>query len=77
MVIKIPKDKISKIDIINIQGGLTATQVYNKYKPDYMINLAVYDMASGTNITYLKDEGVNSGYLFLFLQNNSKRCIQK
>lgn len=64
MVIKIPKNKISKIDIINIQGGLTATQVYNKYKPDYMINLALYDMASGTNITYLKDEGVNSGYLF-------------
>ena len=64
MVIKIPKDKISKIDIINIQGGITATQVYNKYKPDYMINLALYDVASGTNITYLRDEGVQSGYLF-------------
>lgn len=64
MVIKIPREKIKKVDIVNIQGGLTATQVYNKYKPDYMINLALYDMASGTNITHLKDEGVASGYLF-------------
>ena len=64
MVIKIPREKIKKIDIVNIQGGLTASEVYNKYKPDYMINLALYDMASGTNITHLKDEGVESGYLF-------------
>jgi N-acetylmuramoyl-L-alanine amidase len=64
MVVKIPRDKIRKIDIVNIKGGLTASQVYKKYKPDYMINLALYDMASGTNITHLKDEGVLSGYLF-------------
>ena len=64
MVIKIPRTKIKKIDIVNVKGGMTATQVYNKYKPDYMINLALYDMASGTNITHLKDEGVASGYLF-------------
>lgn len=64
MVIKISKEKIKKIDIINIQGGITASQVYSKYKPDYLINLALYDMASGTNITHLKDEGVASGYLF-------------
>lgn len=64
MVIKIPREKIKKIDIVNVKGGLTATQVYKKYKPDYMINLALYDMASGTNITHLKDEGVASGYLF-------------
>ena len=64
MVIKIPREKIKKIDIVNVKGGLTATQVYKKYKPDYMINLALYDMASGTNITHLKDGGVTSGYLF-------------
>lgn len=64
MVIKIPREKIKRIDIVNVKGGLTATQVYKKYKPDYMINLALYDMASGTNITHLKDEGVASGYLF-------------
>ena len=64
MTIKIPRKNIKKIDIVNIKGGLNATQVYKKYKPDYMINLALYDMASGTNITNLKDEGVASGYLF-------------
>ena len=64
MVIKIPREKIKKIDIINVQGGITASQVYSKYKPDYLINLALYDMASRTNITHLKDESVASGYLF-------------
>lgn len=64
MVIKIPRNKIKKIDIINIQGGITASQVYKKYKPDCFINLALYDMATGINITHLKDEGVASGYLF-------------
>ena len=64
MVIKISKNKIKKIDIINVQGGITASQVNSKYKPDYLINLALYDMASGTNITHLKDEGKISGYLF-------------
>ena len=64
MVIRIPRKHIKKLDIVNIQGGMTAAQIYNKYKPDYMINLALYDMATGTNITHLKDEGVDSGYLF-------------
>ena len=64
MVVKIPRSKIKKIDIINVQGGIKASQVYNKYKPDFLINLALYDMATGINITHLKDEGVASGYLF-------------
>ena len=64
MLLTIPRDKISKIDIINVRGGITASEVYKKYKPDYMINLALYDMATGENITNLKDEGVLSGYLF-------------
>lgn len=64
MQITISRDKIKKIDIINVRGGITASQVYNKYKPDYMINLALYDMTTGTNITNLKDEGIVSGYLF-------------
>lgn len=64
MILRIPKEKISRIDIINVRGGITASEVYKKYKPDYMINLALYDMESGENITNLKDEGVMSGYLF-------------
>ena len=64
MLLKISREKISKIDIINVRGGITASDVYKKYKPDYMINLALYDMTSGENITNLMDEGVLSGYLF-------------
>ena len=64
MILRVPKEKIRKIDIINVRGGITASEVYKKYNPDYMINLALYDMASGENITNLKDEGVMSGYLF-------------
>ena len=64
MLLTIPREKIRKIDIINIRGGITASEVYKKYKPDYMINLALYDMATGENITKMKDEGITSGYLF-------------
>ena len=60
----IDRNKIEKIDIINVKGGLTATQVYKQYKPDYFINLALYDMASGENITFLEDNNKSSGYLF-------------
>lgn len=60
----IPLNKIKKIDIINIKGGMTATQVMNKYKPDVLMNLALYDANSGINITNLEDENVSSGYLF-------------
>lgn len=64
MLLKIPRNKIQKIDIINVRGGITASDVYKKYKPDYMINLALYDMTTGENITKLKDERIESGYLF-------------
>ena len=54
---------IDKIDFI-VTEGMTAKQVYDKYKPNYIINGALYDFATKTNITYAKDEGVKSGYLF-------------
>jgi len=60
----IPFRKIKKIDIINVKGGITASDVMKKYKPDILINLALYDVNSGTNITYLEDENISSGYLF-------------
>lgn len=60
----IPFSKIKKIDIINIKGGMTASNVMTKYKPDILINLALYDVGTGTNITYLEDENISSGYLF-------------
>ena len=63
-VLKINRNDIEKIDIANIQGGFTASQVMERYKPDILINLALYDMASLTNITKMLDENVESGYLF-------------
>lgn len=66
---------IERIDFI-ITDGMTANQVYNKYKPNYLINGTLYDMSSKINIANAKDEGVVSGYLFSeegisFNENNS------
>lgn len=58
----IPRKNIKKIDII--VESLTAPQVYKKYKPDYFINLALYDMNRSTNITFMEDENKKSGFLF-------------
>lgn len=63
-LLKINKKDIRKIDIINIDGGMTAQNVYKQYKPDILMNLALYDTETGTNITLLKDNGTPSGYLF-------------
>ena len=60
----IPFSKIKKIDIINIKGGMTYSQVMSKYKPDILINLALYDVNSKENIVNLVDENKPSGYLF-------------
>lgn len=60
---KIKFDDIERIDFI-VTKGMTARQVYNKYKPDYILNGALYDMATKTNITNALDEGKKSGYLF-------------
>jgi len=60
----IKQTKIKKIDIINVKFGLTAKEVRDKYRPDYFINLAMYDTTSGLNITRLEDENVKFGYLF-------------
>lgn len=50
-------------DIINT-SGITANTIKKKYNPDALINLALYDTTTGTNITNLEDENKASGYLF-------------
>lgn len=62
MNVTIARDKIRKIDIIN--ENLTAEELYSKYKPDYFINLALYDTKTGANIVIMEDENFRSGYLF-------------
>lgn len=59
------KIKLSDIDRFEIIAETTTdNQIYAKYKPDYLLNLSLYDTASGKNITHMKDNGETSGYLF-------------
>ena len=71
-------NKIKKIDIVNVKGGMTATQVMAKYKPDILMNLALYDMSNGENIVNMEDENKTSGYLFsnygIGIKNNKELC---
>lgn len=60
--VKIARKNIEKIDIIC--ESMTAAEVYRKYKPDYFINLALWDFKTGKNIQYLEDDNKKSGYLF-------------
>lgn len=64
MFYKIKKDTIDKIEILNVQKGMLYTKIMQQYKPDYLINLALYDTNSGLNITKMKVNGDDSGYLF-------------
>ena len=52
----------TKLDFVN--KPMTAKTVYNTYKPTAFINACLYDMATSTNITNVKDETVPDGYLF-------------
>lgn len=52
----------SKLDFVN--KPMTAKTVYNTYKPTAFINACLYDMATSTNITNVKDETIADGYLF-------------
>ena len=63
-ILKISRNRIKKLDIVNVDGGITAKKIYEQYKPDILMNLALYDTDTGLNITLLKDEGKSSGYLF-------------
>lgn len=62
--IRIPFNQIKKIDIVSAKSGLSATDIANKYSPDYFINLGLYDMSSKAHVTYMRDETVLSGYYF-------------
>jgi hypothetical protein len=61
--IKIKFSEIAKFELIN-KGRMTGAEVYQNYKPDIMINGTLYDTLTGTNITYIVDDGIPSGHLF-------------
>lgn len=58
-----PLNRIKKINIINTPG-MTYSEVTAKYKPDILMNLAVYDTETKTALTHIIDENVKKGYLF-------------
>ena len=60
--ISIDRDKIWFVDIINVSGGITGKDLYDKYKPDYMINLGMYT-SGGINFVRMDDENIKTGYL--------------
>ena len=60
----LPFDKIQRLDIINVPGGLTPKEVKAKYPTaDVIATLAMFDMDSQLNFVRLKDEGIKDGYL--------------
>lgn len=60
----IKRKDIQEIEFVIKQGGKTGKNMAKEYNPDYLINLALYDMDSGTNITNMEDDNKTSGYLF-------------
>lgn len=60
----IDKSKIKFIDFIYVANGITGNDVYWSYRPDYIMNLAMYDTKTKQIITRYEDENKKLGYLF-------------
>ena len=56
--------KIKQIDYIICDEKQSGKEIFEQYKPDYLINATLFDMAAGTVITYSKDGDNTEGYLF-------------
>jgi len=63
-LVKIPIENIKQLGIMSFKKGKTGSEIRNIYKPDSLINLALYDMATKENIVFMLDNQVESGYLF-------------
>jgi N-acetylmuramoyl-L-alanine amidase len=63
-IVRIPTNKIEQLDIKAILGGATGSEIKAMYKPSAFMNLALYDMATKTNIVKLIADNMESGYLF-------------
>lgn len=61
--LRIALESIEKIDLLNT-SGMTYGEVMARYKPDVLMNLALYDTKSKTTLPHLIDEGKKAGYLF-------------
>jgi N-acetylmuramoyl-L-alanine amidase len=63
-LVRIPLKDIKQLDIMSFKNGKTGSEIRNTYKPDSLINLALYDMTSKENIVFMFDNKTPSGYLF-------------
>lgn len=61
--VRIDRKSIKKISFL-ITPGMTGAEVWDQYKPDYLMNLALYDTDSKMPLTYMKAGGDMAGYLF-------------
>lgn len=61
--IRIALKDIENIRLVNTYGR-TSSEMMEEYKPDILMNLALYDMESKTTLTYLVAAGEDFGYLF-------------
>lgn len=63
-LVKIKRNEINIINIILPYKRMTGNQLYKQYNCEYIVNLALYDMASGENIVFMESNNKQSGYLF-------------
>lgn len=47
-----------------VAENATGTEIYQKYKPDFMINGGLYDMSTGKTMTHITHDGINEGGYF-------------
>lgn len=64
MLVSLDLSKIEKIDYMILPKKMSGKAVFDKYKPDYLLNATLYDVSSGKVITYSEDENKTEGYLF-------------
>lgn len=66
MLQKIKRSDIEKVDFYITPNNKRESiyTVFERMKPDYIINAVLYDMKTGTNITNVEDENKTQGYMF-------------
>lgn len=63
-IVRVLFKDIATTKLINIKGGITASQIKQQYNPDVFINGALYDTATKQNIVHMLTNKEYTGYLF-------------
>lgn len=81
MYVKIPRNKIERMEIVKTNCKLTLSQVVEKYNPDYVVNGGLYSMKTGrVNAIPLRIDGKtiatsSDGYWMLAWNNGPDICM--